>query len=122
MSVLALAFILAGFFPCAAAPNYYCARVWQTEQGLPQNAVTAIVQTRDGYVWVGTYSGLARFDGVHFQVFENGTTPELRSSRVTSLYEDGDGNLWIGHETGELLCFSGGVRTPRATSSRSRSG
>ena len=89
-------------------PNYYCARVWQTEQGLPQNAVTAIVQTRDGYVWIGTYSGLARFDGVHFQVFENGSTPEMRSSRVTSLYEDGDGNLWIGHETGELTRYSNG--------------
>jgi len=102
IGVLITAFWLASFASLTAAPNYYCSRVWQTEEGLPQNAVTAIVQTREGYMWVGTYSGLARFDGVHFQIFENGNTPEMHSSRVTSLYEDASGNLWIGHETGEL--------------------
>src|SRR5580658_5700955 len=69
-----------------AWPNYI-ARSWQSEQGLPQNKVTAMVQTRDGYMWVGTYSGLARFDGVHFTVFNENNTPAMRSSRVTSLLE-----------------------------------
>jgi signal transduction histidine kinase/ligand-binding sensor domain-containing protein len=101
-AVLALALSLAGLPLCAAVPNYYCARVWQAEDGLPQNAVTAIVQTRDGYLWVGTYSGLARFDGVHFEVFNGGNTPEMYGSRVTSLYEDAETNLWIGDETGGL--------------------
>jgi ligand-binding sensor domain-containing protein len=46
----------------SAVPNYFT-RVWQTDEGLPQNAVSAIVQTRDGYLWIGTYSGLTRFSG-----------------------------------------------------------
>jgi signal transduction histidine kinase/ligand-binding sensor domain-containing protein len=86
----------------ADLPAQYLIRRWQTEQGLPQNSVTAIVQTRDGYLWFGTYAGLVRFDGVRFQVFDADTTPELVNSRVTSLFEGADGTLWIGHETGNL--------------------
>jgi ligand-binding sensor domain-containing protein/signal transduction histidine kinase len=75
---------------------------WQTEQGLPQNSVTSIVQDRDGYLWLGTYNGLVRFDGVRFKVFDTGNTPEFGDSRITSLFEGADGTLWIGHETGGL--------------------
>jgi ligand-binding sensor domain-containing protein/signal transduction histidine kinase len=92
----------------AQAPEYFT-RTWSVEDGLPQNAVTAIVQTRDGYLWLGTYSGLARFDGVHFKVFDNDDTPALRSRRVTSLFEDRNGRLWIGHETGELGWYKDGA-------------
>src|SRR5580692_9154543 len=67
----------------SAWPNYIT-RTWQAEQGLPQNKVTAMVQTHDGYIWIGTYSGLARFDGKHFEVFDGNNTPAMRSSRVTS--------------------------------------
>src|SRR5450755_4312367 len=77
-------------FSAVATPNYFT-RTWQVEQGLPQNKVTAVVQARDGYLWVGTYNGLARFDGVRFTVFDNNNTPELRSSRITSLFESADG-------------------------------
>src|SRR5271154_293585 len=80
----------------------YLVDAWQTENGLPYNSVTSVVQTKDGYLWVGTYNGLARFDGVRFTVFDAGNTPELKSSRVTSLFESADGCLWIGHETGDL--------------------
>jgi ligand-binding sensor domain-containing protein/signal transduction histidine kinase len=88
----------------AALPDYMV-RIWGTDDGLPQNAVTAVVQTRDGYIWVGTYSGLARFDGVRFTTFNNGNTPPLRSGRVTSLFEDPAGTLWIGSEIGELTAY-----------------
>ena len=88
-------------------PSYFL-RVWQTEDGLPENVVTAIVQTRDGYLWLGTYDGLARFDGANFTVFDNNNTPEMSSSRVISLFEDRAGNLWIGHETGELTRYHDG--------------
>lgn len=91
----------------STGPNYFT-RVWQVEQGLPQNKVAAVVQTRDGYVWVATYSGLARFDGIHFTVFDEKNTPEMHNSRVTSLFESSDGTLWIGHENGEVtLCKDG---------------
>ena len=96
-----------GFFTAAAAPNYFT-RTWQVEQGLPQNKVTAVVQTRDGYLWVGTYNGLARFDGVRFTVFDDNNTPELRGNRVTSLFEAGDGTLWIGTESGDVSQYKDG--------------
>ena len=89
------------------SPDYFM-RVWQVEKGLPQNKVTAVVQTRDGYLWVGTYSGLARFDGIQFTVFDDKNTPGMHNSRVTSLFESGDGALWIGHENGEVtICRDG---------------
>jgi signal transduction histidine kinase/ligand-binding sensor domain-containing protein len=89
------------------APNYFM-RVWQVETGLPQNKVTALVQTHDGYLWVGTYSGLARFDGMRFTVFDDKNTPAMRNSRVTSLFESGNGTLWIGHENGSVTTCKDG--------------
>lgn len=89
----------------------YTVQHWEAgaaEDGLPQNTVTAIVQTRDGYLWIGTYSGLARFDGLRFTVFDDSNTPGLASSRVTSLFEANDGTLWIGHEAGEVSSYRGG--------------
>ncbi|HZI33105.1 MAG TPA: two-component regulator propeller domain-containing protein, partial [Candidatus Binatia bacterium] len=108
-AALALAGLL---FPASAqvagnAPNFFV-RAWQVEQGLPQNKVTAVVQTRDGYLWVGTYSGLARFGGVRFTVFDEKNTPAMRSSRVTALFESDDGTLWIGHENGVVTTFKDG--------------
>jgi signal transduction histidine kinase/ligand-binding sensor domain-containing protein len=78
------------------------------EDGLPRNAVTAAVQTRDGYLWLGTYAGLVRFDGVRFVVFNDNNTPALKNNRITSLYEAADGTLWIGHETGDVTRFQAG--------------
>lgn len=75
---------------------------WTTEDGLPQNTVTSIVQTRDGYMWIGTFGGLARFDGVKFSVFDSANTPVLKSNRILSLFEDSFGNLWIGTDLGEV--------------------
>ena len=99
---LVLAVVFSGCFPALAVPPNYFVRTWQVEQGLPQNKVTAVTQTRDGYLWLGTYNGLARFDGVHFTTFDDKNTPELRSSRITSLFEAADGTLWIGAESGDV--------------------
>ncbi len=90
----------------------YLIRVWQVENGLPQNKVTAVVQTHDGYLWLGTYSGLARFDGVRFTVFDKKNTPGLRNQRVTSLFESADGTLWIGHENGDVTTCKEGKFQP----------
>ena len=90
---------------------YYTVQRWEAgaaEDGLPQNTVTAVVQTKDGYLWVGTYGGLARFDGLHFTVFNDNNSPGLASSRVTSLFEASDGILWIGHESGEVSSYRQG--------------
>jgi ligand-binding sensor domain-containing protein len=68
--------------------DQYLHTAWTTENGLPQNSVNAIVQTRDGYLWLGTFGGLARFDGVRFTTFDTGNTPVLKGTRIISLYED----------------------------------
>ena len=86
--------------------------IWQVGEGLEQNPVTSVVQTRDGYLWLGTYTGLMRFDGVRVTVFDAASTPGLRNSRVTSLYQDPQGVLWIGHETGEVTRYSAGQFQP----------
>jgi ligand-binding sensor domain-containing protein len=57
----------------------YTHQAWRTEEGLPQNSVQAIAQTRDGYLWLGTQEGLVRFDGVRFAVFDQKNVPALRS-------------------------------------------
>jgi ligand-binding sensor domain-containing protein/signal transduction histidine kinase len=73
----------------------YSSRVWQTDDGLPHNSVFAITQTRDGYLWVGTHEGLARFDGVRFTTIEAEAAPELRHGYITALCAGRDGSLWI---------------------------
>ncbi|MGE5279049.1 MAG: two-component regulator propeller domain-containing protein [Acidobacteriota bacterium] len=70
--------------------------VWDSDAGLPQNSVQAILQSRDGYFWLGTEEGLARFDGVRFAVFDTRNTPALKDDWVQSLCETRDGTLWIG--------------------------
>jgi signal transduction histidine kinase/ligand-binding sensor domain-containing protein len=111
---LGLTLFLAANRPAAAAetapPNLF-QRLWATDKGLPDNAVTAVVQTRDGYLWFGTYGGLARFDGAQFKVFNSAGEPQLQSDRITGLYEDAKGVLWIGHERGDLTCFQDGKFT-----------
>ena len=76
-------------------------RSWQHEHGLPPgDRVWAIFQTRDGYLWIGTQYGLARFDGRSFTVFDHVNTPELASDDCRTLDEDLQGNLWIGTRDG----------------------
>ena len=68
---------------------------WNTDRGLPQNSASDMVQTRDGYLWLATQEGLARFDGVEFTVFDRANTPAISNSHIVRLLEDSDGGLWI---------------------------
>ncbi|MBL8205169.1 MAG: hypothetical protein JNM09_13125 [Blastocatellia bacterium] len=72
---------------------------WSADDGLPQNSVRDIVQTRDGYLWLTTLDGLVRFDGVRFTVFNKSNSPGIVSNRFVALYEDGQGDLWASTET-----------------------
>jgi diguanylate cyclase (GGDEF)-like protein len=69
---------------------------YDVDDGLPQNTVHAIAQTRDGYLWVATWEGVARFNGRAFKVFDPGSEPELSAGGVRSLLADVDGGLWLG--------------------------
>ncbi len=76
---------------------------WTADNGLPQNSVRDIVQTRDGYLWMTTFDGLVRFDGVRFTVFNKSNSPGLPSNRFTYLYEDWRGDLWAVLENGGIV-------------------
>jgi ligand-binding sensor domain-containing protein/signal transduction histidine kinase len=96
----------------AAGSSKYFFDAWQSAGGQDLNAVTAIVQTGDGYLWLGTYDGLVRFDGVQFKVFNSMNARGLRNGRITALFEDDAGVLWIGHETGDLTQYRDGQFRP----------
>lgn len=76
---------------------------WVTKDGLPQNTITAIQQTSDGYMWLGTFNGLVRFDGIVFTTFNIENTPQFKSDYITYLKAFEDGSLWIGTFGGGLL-------------------
>jgi hypothetical protein len=78
------------------------------EEGLPNSSVTAITQTPDGYLWVGTYDGLARFDGERFTKFYPENTPGLRNARIRRLAVTGDATLWISAHDGSITAYRQG--------------
>lgn len=92
----------------AKAITQFRQEVWRTSEGLPQSSAEALLQTRDGYLWIGTQEGLARFDGARFVVFDKSNTPELRHNRILTLLEDRVGRLWLGTEGGGLTVLSEG--------------
>ncbi|HWE53801.1 MAG TPA: two-component regulator propeller domain-containing protein [Bryobacteraceae bacterium] len=88
----------------------YTHKTWTQAAGLPQDAVGAIVQTTDGYLWLGTDEGLARFDGYEFTVFDK-VRGDLPSNNVTALAAASDGSLWIGTTNGLTRYAAGRFRT-----------
>ena len=90
--------------------DHYGHQTWRTDSGLPQNTVHSILQTRDGFVWLGTDGGLVRFDGIDFVTFDAGNTPQLKSDTISDLLEDHSGNLWISTSAG-LVSYREGAFT-----------
>jgi ligand-binding sensor domain-containing protein len=88
---------------------------WREAEGLPQSRIREIVQTRDGYLWMGTDGGLLRFDGVTFTSFTV-QTGDLKENEVWTLKEDNEGGLWIGTFGGGLTLFKDGRSTTFTTS------
>ncbi len=102
-------------FPAAERPagREYLLQSWQTADGLPASTVTALLQTRDGWLWVGTTNGLARFDGVRFTLF--GEAHGLPNLTISCLHEDRAGTLWAGTEGGGLARWQDGTFLTRST-------
>jgi len=114
LSRLAFAGIMLGLNGLAicrlmAAPADYLIVPWGTDDGLPGSSVAAIAQTPDGYLWVGTYDGLARFDGVRFETYDPRNRPALSDARIQGLYVDARGTLWINTYRGGLTSYRDGV-------------
>jgi signal transduction histidine kinase/ligand-binding sensor domain-containing protein/DNA-binding response OmpR family regulator len=106
-SLLWTSFALMALDP-GKAITQYSMRIWDIEGGLPGNAVYAIQQTKDGYLWIGGENGLVRFDGIHFELYNKRKIPQLKDNVIRALYEDQNGNLWIGTSSGGLTRYKGG--------------
>jgi ligand-binding sensor domain-containing protein/signal transduction histidine kinase len=111
LNLVLLLILVCGAPVLALDPSKEIARfnqeTWLTENGLPQNTVHSIAQTKDGYVWIGTEEGLARFDGVRFVLFDKQNTPELKSNYIRTLLADRLGALWIGTAQGLTRMLDG---------------
>jgi signal transduction histidine kinase/ligand-binding sensor domain-containing protein len=83
---------------------------WSTENGLPQNSVHRIFQSQDGYIWIATEDGVARFDGIDFKIFNHENTPAFTSNDTCCLAQDSTGTLWIGTSDGLVQYAAGTFR------------
>jgi signal transduction histidine kinase/ligand-binding sensor domain-containing protein len=92
--------------PSIAVAQYHIDS-WTTDNGLPHNSVRAIVQTHDGYLWLGTNDGLVRFDGVRFTTFNRENSPGMTGNRITALLEDDNGDLWMGSDGAVMRLHKG---------------
>jgi PAS domain S-box-containing protein len=115
---LCLGLFLAFFAAAAAwgldprlAITQYGRGVWTTANGLPQDSIRGITQTSDGYLWIATMGGLARFDGVNFTVFNSANTPALGPNEITAVAPDPGGGLWIGTNGAGVLRLLNGKFT-----------
>lgn len=112
--------------PADAPIAQYEHQTWRTENGLPQNSVHAITQTSDGFLWLATEGGLARFDGLKFDtdaknapaafpsndlslVAKLNLTQQLPGKKITAVFKDRGGTIWVGTETGALRIVNGRV-------------
>lgn len=86
----------------------YSRRVWRSADGLPEDFAQSLAQTQDGYLWIGTSGGLARFDGVSFVVFNRENMSAFLDDSVYSLMVTKDGTLWAGTEGGGLVRYKAG--------------
>lgn len=85
--------------------NNYVSSVWTTAQGLPGNSVNDIVQDSNGYIYIGTYDGLVRFDGIEFDVLNRKFDPKYDFISTRSLFLDSDGNMWNGSNDEGVFCI-----------------
>jgi ligand-binding sensor domain-containing protein len=95
--------------PSRSLLEYNC-QTWSRQNGLPANGINAIIQSRDGYIWLGTTVGLVRFDGIEFKLIDLTRTPQVRNGIVTSLANANDDGLWVGLRKKSLSVISTGNR------------
>jgi ligand-binding sensor domain-containing protein/signal transduction histidine kinase/CheY-like chemotaxis protein/HPt (histidine-containing phosphotransfer) domain-containing protein len=91
--------------------SQYLVENWQIQDGLPQTSAQAIARTPDGYLWVGTQEGLARFDGVRFTVFVSGKDVDIPTKQISTLFVDAGGRLWVGTRSGIAVLEQGHFRS-----------
>lgn len=86
----------------------YHVQYWGVEDGIPARAINDIVQTPDGYLWIATFNGLARFNGIGFKIFDRNSGEGLQTSSANQLVCDDTGKLWIGFQNGTFVFYENG--------------
>jgi len=109
IGILLISSSMAARVSTSAPPLSYTQRLWQMQDGLPEQVVQAFAQTADRYLWIGTTGGLVRFDGERFQTFNRENTPAFSENNVFSLTVSRDHTLWIGMEGGGLIRYRKGI-------------
>lgn len=107
MSLLGMALTCVWALDPAKPVDQYRYDSWEEPEGLPHYSINAIAQSPDGYLWLGTYYGLVRFDGKKFDVYDHENTPALTSNQIWRLQTDSDGNIWAGTASGLLRIRKG---------------
>jgi signal transduction histidine kinase/streptogramin lyase len=107
--------MLSLFFLCFPALAQIGVDVWTADNGLPQNIIRAICQTPEGYLWLATYDGLVRFDGVRFTTHNRSNTPGINGNRFGSLFCTADGDFWAGTEGSGITRYHQGRFTTFTT-------
>jgi signal transduction histidine kinase/ligand-binding sensor domain-containing protein len=83
--------------------------IWRLQEGSPAKTITAVIQSEEGYLWMGTYDGLVRYDGVAYTLINTPNLAPWHDDGVTSLYEAPDDTLWIGHARGGVSAMRNGA-------------
>lgn len=86
-------------------PTQYVHDHYTRADGLPAGAVWSVIQDADGYLWLGTQNGLARFDGVRFEIFDASNTPGLASQDIRDIAFDHNGDMWLASYGGGVYRF-----------------
>jgi len=97
-----LLFALSAFGARSEAPadSEFAVKSWDSADGLPNSPITALARTADGYMWIGTRAGLARFDGARFVTLTTNTAPALGNQSISYLLADRTSELWVGTQGG----------------------
>ncbi len=102
---LSLLLVLNGAWAADNPAPEFLVTSWRNEEGLPHSTINSLLQTHDGYLWIGTYVGLVRFDGKRFVQYSSGNVPDLEAGLVMHLFEDRDHTLWVSLKSGRLLAW-----------------
>lgn len=84
----------------------YFSETWNTRSGLPHNSINSVAQTQDGYLWVATWEGLARFNGQEFKILTRAHINGLPDSGLRALTPTPDGGLYIAGSRGGISLYN----------------